>query len=236
MGPAERTVPCVRQLMEERGTPFRDGNLAPLEVVYQANTITRQQYESILREWDFERRADRNRDALDAMDEESALMDDRMVRSRVPKRFIRCSTDHTRVPTLDAGRWLYVCGNDVERVTRCACSHLKGWLAHHDFGTALFERSSSMLATFRDGEAADVMSRNSSVGLLLLSGLGAEYASEWAVSRLNELLDRRYGAMLPTIITTRHQPVELAQHLGNRSDVAESVIGLLRAQSVLVEV
>lgn len=47
--------------------------------------------------------------------------------------------------------------------------------------------------------------------LLVLDDLGREKATEWAVERLYVLLDHRYGACLPTVVTTNFGMDELAE-------------------------
>lgn len=237
MGPVERGLPSVFSLMRERGTPVADGHEIPYELVVRANTISERTYRAILSEWDNERRAERNRAAIDGMADEAAALDDRMSRSGVPRRFVGCSVDSTRNAALSRGAWVYVHGQDVGTVTTRACSILKGWLKAHPMDTARFERSTTILAALGSNGGDEMMARCSSAGLLLLSGLGAESASAWSMARLNDLLERRYGAELPMIVTTRHRPDALAAHLGSRGDTgnARGIVELLRSQSVLVE-
>lgn len=57
--------------------------------------------------------------------------------------------------------------------------------------------------------------------LLVLDDLGTESASPWAREKLFQLLNYRYQAMLPTVITTSHTPDELDPWLRTRMmDVA----------------
>ena len=51
--------------------------------------------------------------------------------------------------------------------------------------------------------------------LLVLDDLGAEQASDWQLSKLFEVIDTRAGK--PTIYTTNHNSMTLAEQVGNRN-------------------
>lgn len=231
MGPTERSLKSIIDLIHEYDANPKAGRPVPIEALYDANTITEEQYRQILLEQKEERRSyARGREAAD-MGSDSDALAERMARCGVPQRYVRCVVDRTSGSALADGRWLYVCGQDVERVTIKACGVMKAWLSDNTFGTALFERSTTLLSKVRESEV-DAVTRFSTMGLLLISGLGAENVTEWTASKLNEILDRRYGVPLPTIVTTRYQPSELAQRYGT---VADDIVGLLMRQSILVQ-
>ncbi len=52
--------------------------------------------------------------------------------------------------------------------------------------------------------------------LLVLDDLGTESASPWAKEKLFQLLNHRYQAMLPTVITTAHTPDQIDPWLRTR--------------------
>lgn len=232
MGPTERSLKSIIDLMHEHDANPKDGRPIPIEAIYDANTITEQQYRQILLEMQEERKAYARGKVASEMGSASDVLAERLVRSGVPQRFSRCVIDRTQSRAISDGRWVYVCGQDVDAVTSKACGLMKAWLSDNTFGTALFERSTTMMSKIRESET-DAVTRFSTVGLLVLSGLGAENVTEWTASKLNEVLDRRYGVPLPTIVTTRHQPSELAQRYGA---VADDIVGLLMRQAVLVQV
>jgi DNA replication protein DnaC len=65
----------------------------------------------------------------------------------------------------------------------------------------------------RDGEEA---SRARAVDLLLLDDVGGAKVSDWSRSRMLALIDTRWLAKKPTIVTTNLPEDQLAAHLGDR--------------------
>jgi hypothetical protein len=236
MGPTERSLRSTLDLIRDGGYDPRGGTPVPIEEIHAANFISKDQYLAILKEIEQDRRSFARRMAEEEMGAESEMLAGRLRRSGFPRRFVDAAIDRTRNAELAQGRWLYVQGGDVEAVTRKATSIAKGWLAEQQFGTVAFVRSTTMVSGLVGEGAADLMTRLCWTGLLVLSGLGAESASPWASSKVGEVLDVRYGAELPVVVTSRHRPDDLARHLGDRAD-AEGVRGimdLLRRQSTLV--
>ena len=68
-----------------------------------------------------------------------------------------------------------------------------------------------------------ILNKYSMVKTLFLDDLGAEKHSAWAVQTLFSLIDRRYGAMLPTFFSSNFPLDELAVRLDDRitSRIAE---------------
>lgn len=60
--------------------------------------------------------------------------------------------------------------------------------------------------------------------LLMLDDLGAHKGSEWVDERLYAIIDARYEAKLPTVITTNVPPPDMSKAIGDRlaSRIAES--------------
>lgn len=239
MGPTERGLKSVLDLMIEGDYAPKSGRVIPIEEIYAANCITYEQYQAILEEMKRERIARNRGMTADEMSGDSDMLADRMVKAKVPKTYIDCAVDTTKSKELASGTWVYVNGQNVDVVTRKACGLMKGWLRENPFGSALFERSTTMTAALRDlGNELEGISRFSSVGLLLISGLGAETPTDMTLSNLHAVLDTRAGNRMPTIITTRYQPSELAQHFGSRGNdgMARGLVKMLQEKSILVQV
>lgn len=239
MGPVESSLRSILDLIRDGGYKPMAGNPVPIEKIWEANTITDDQYLRILQEMKSEQHAWRNQQKMDEQGMESDMLAHRMTRAGVPQRYVNCPIDETQLSSLAQGRWIYVCGSDVDAVTRKACGLMKGWLRANQFGVALFERSTSFSSAFSGNfNGDDIMSKCTTAGLLLLSGLGSENATGYVCSKLWELLDRRFGGILPMIITTRHPPNELAAHLGDRGDTetAMGIVEMIRSQAVMVQV
>lgn len=237
MGPTERALRSTLDLMRDGGYSPRSGSPVPIEEIHAANLISEDQYRQILREMEEERRNFARRRTASEMGAESDALAGRMRRAMVPTRYQTCAIDVMHVDRLLAGDWLYFTGRDVDAVTMRACAAMKGWLSRKQFGTALFERTTSLLSAFRDGEV-DAMSRYAGVGLLLMSGMGSEPATDWALSKMGEVVNRRFGDGMPLIVTTRHDPSELAQHLSGRGNVgvADDILQQIRARATFVRV
>jgi DNA replication protein DnaC len=70
-----------------------------------------------------------------------------------------------------------------------------------------------------DSAAEELFARAKTVEFVVLDDLGAEQSSEWSVASLFSLVNARHGAGedLLTIVTTNLTPLELAEHLGERT-------------------
>ena len=79
---------------------------------------------------------------------------------------------------------------------------------------------SSVLKTYKD------------VPLLIIDDMGKEPATEWAVSKIYAIINARYEAYLPTIITTNYTDAELVRRLTPKdtgdSTTADATIDRLR--------
>jgi DNA replication protein DnaC len=69
---------------------------------------------------------------------------------------------------------------------------------------------------FEDKTYQQTLDRACKVRLLCLDDIGAEQPSDWKRSLFYELLNRRYEAQLPTIITTNWNLKQLEDHLTKR--------------------
>jgi DNA replication protein DnaC len=68
-----------------------------------------------------------------------------------------------------------------------------------------------------DGQdETDIIERHAKLSLLVLDDLGAEQATDWAVTMLYLIIDRRYRDLRPTIITTNLSLQEIEQRLSMR--------------------
>lgn len=52
--------------------------------------------------------------------------------------------------------------------------------------------------------------------LLVLDDLGMEKPSEWVIEQLSIIINHRYNAMRPTIITSNHSIVDIDMHMSSR--------------------
>ena len=70
------------------------------------------------------------------------------------------------------------------------------------------------------------------VPLLVIDDLGKEQPTEWAISRIYAIINARYEALMPTIITTNYSEAELLRRLtpkdSNDTTTADAAIDRLR--------
>ena len=71
-------------------------------------------------------------------------------------------------------------------------------------------------AGYKDEKAAPDMRKLKAAPLLVLDDLGAEKPTEWAIEQLFILINSRYEAELPTLVTTNCSTPELVERLGQR--------------------
>ena len=77
-----------------------------------------------------------------------------------------------------------------------------------------------------------VLNTYKEVPLLIIDDMGKEPATEWAVSKIYAIINERYEAYLPTIITTNYSDSELVRRLTPKdtgdSTTADATIDRLR--------
>lgn len=67
-----------------------------------------------------------------------------------------------------------------------------------------------------NGDEQEIIDNYSNLQYLVLDDLGAEKSTEWSITTLYLIIDRRYRDMLPTIITTNLTMEEIGQHISRR--------------------
>lgn len=85
-------------------------------------------------------------------------------------------------------------------------------------------------ATYGSNESeADVLGKLSRYQVLIIDDLGKEPPSDWVLSRLFSIVNARYEAMLPLIITTNYEKSKLIERLSKHgdSDTAEAIVSRL---------
>lgn len=62
-------------------------------------------------------------------------------------------------------------------------------------------------------DASDVLDAYTAASLLIIDDLGKEQATEWAIAKIYAIINARYEALMPTIITTNYSEAELIKRL-----------------------
>ena len=79
----------------------------------------------------------------------------------------------------------------------------------------LLDRIKETFAQRRTGEATegDILTTYKEVPLLIIDDMGKEPPTEWAVAKIYAIINARYEAYLPTIVTTNYTDSELVRRL-----------------------
>lgn len=86
------------------------------------------------------------------------------------------------------------------------------------------------------GDATAVVERCKSCDVLILDDIGKEKASQWAGSKLFEVINKRYNALLPVVYTSELDYGELLAWLSRHGDrkTAQSIVNRIREVSELI--
>lgn len=163
-----------------------------------------------------------------APDRESMLRS-RLARSGVPSLYLDVPPSVNVVKRVEDGRGLYLHGDVGVGKTWSACQICRAWAER---GREFLFRSSLDLLTAirstyegRESEAA-VMREFAEVPLLVVDDLGKEVPTAWALSKLFDIVNKRYESRLPTVFTSQYDPKrmgDLIARSGDR-DVAYAIV------------
>lgn len=209
----------------------RYGPSVPQDLVWAANTMSESEVRRALAE---DREATRAITSAGVASEEQRrqlALDEATAAAGIPARFARAPLDRRFSRRISEGRGLYVWGaTGGSGKTWAACAAVRGWIADGGRG-ALFCSSVGMIDDLRsamgDGRgSAAAVARYAGARLLVVDDVGKEAPTQWALSQLFEVADRRYGAMLPTVWTSQLSPAQLADRLASRGDqmTAQAVV------------
>jgi len=122
-------------------------------------------------------------------------------------------------------------------------SHLAmaiAWEWFEDGFSVLFTRVDDLLDELRRGyDDGSYHQRLESVrrrGLLVLDDLGTEHAKDWAGEKVDRIVDWRYSARMPLVVTTNAKSEELAPRVASRlADHSCSVVVQIDAEDYRTE-
>lgn len=125
-----------------------------------------------------------------------------------------------------SGASYYVCGPTGTGKTALICAMMKERsLAKAGYAKdCLFVTAEDMVDRIRDsfnrpdGTSFEdsLVTRYKTVQILAIDDLGADKPSEWTVSKISQIINYRYGMMLPTYISSNVEPGKLAENLSER--------------------
>lgn len=138
------------------------------------------------------------------------------------------------------GRGLFITG-----CVGAGKTYLASAIARHliDAGKSVrMATSADMLAAIQstfDNESSslDAIHAFGGASLLVIDDLGKESASDWSLSTLFQIVNMRYGAMLPTIVTSQYPFSKLIERFARRGDedTAVAIVSRLKETCTLIK-
>lgn len=137
---------------------------------------------------------------------------------RVPYETIKGYIDHLE-ENFERGRCIVMCGLPGTGKTHLAISVALDAISRGK--TAVYVTVSDLIARIRDtwgsGKTIDTIDLYASVDLLILDEVGVQAGTENEKNILFDVLNRRYGEMLPSIILSNLNQRDVARYLGQRT-------------------
>lgn len=171
-------------------------------------------------------------------EERDAAVAKALAKAGVPKRYRALEADFGFDDVLSGGTGLYIQGAVGAGKTHLACAVAKAFASSRLADTQVlpmvkadirFIASIDYLSRLKETYDASTGVAESSVvrsfaecDLLVLDDLGKDLPTEWAVNRIFQLLNARYGECLPTVITTQYTPEQLAKKFSRRADAVDA--------------
>lgn len=189
---------------------------------------------------DEEERQERQREADKAARWRQENIEELLRKAGVIKRYLRCSLENFEGPR-PSGTPSYLWGSVGAGKTHLAVGFLREALLKRGREAGRFIRAVDLFKeirdTFNEGSAESEMALlreyGAKVPLLVIDDLGTEKVTEWVEQTLYDLLDRRYGEELETIITSNLDPDRLADHYHNHGT---RLVSRIAAMGVVFEV
>jgi len=151
------------------------------------------------------------------------------VNAGIPQRYLRAVSDlGSCTGDVMAGRSLYLYGPYGSGKTRFACALAKSLIDKGVF--VRFVNSGHLMAEIKgiyDGRPTDALDKAYACRVLVLDDLGKEQPTEHSIAMLYELIDSRYMAGKPIIVTSNFARDELLARLGRDIATAESIVSRL---------
>ena len=159
-------------------------------------------------------------------------------RAGVPERYV--SLDHPLAAELadgmKNGQWAYLWGDVGTRKTTCAAAVAKRLAGgkRSVLMAPMYRILDEIQRSFHDG--GDPLGRYAEVRYLIVDDLGKRRPTGFVLDSLFSLVDQRYSAMLPTLVTTQYRPSDLVRRLAEQGDpdTAKAIVSRLRGGARVV--
>lgn len=174
---------------------------------------------------DLEAEADESRKVEAAKKRRFDGIETLLKRAGVMGRYLKCSLENF-VGKQPLSLPAYLFGPVGAGKTHLAVGYLREAILRDGEEVGRFIRAVDLFKEIRDtfseksarNERALLEEFGKSVPLLVIDDLGTEKVSEWVEQTLYDLIDRRYGEELDTIITSNLEPAALSAHYTNHGD------------------
>lgn len=140
-------------------------------------------------------------------------------RAEIPERYVDAPVPCTDLlRAVQAGRGAWVHGPNGTGKSAYAASALMGWLGGGERGLyAYAPEALRRIASEFDEDSEAYYERLCETPLLVLDDLGKEEPTERRASALSAVVDARWGAKLPTVVTSNFAPSEWVARMGGSS-------------------
>ena len=134
------------------------------------------------------------------------------------------------------GQWVYLWGDVGTRKTTCAAAVAKRLAGgkRSVLMAPMYRILDEIQRSFHDG--GDPLKRYAEVRYLIVDDLGKRRPTGFVLDSLFSLIDQRYSAMLPTLVTTQYKPSDLVRRLAEQGDpdTAKAIVSRLRGGARVV--
>jgi len=158
-----------------------------------------------------------NESQKDNQDIQKEILENKLTSTRIPRRFEGAESKDGKEIKDGNGYWFV--GAVGTGKTWQAVATLKKFVLNMQ-GTGLFVTVPDLLEEIRRGyndrSQGDFLDRVCTIGLLVLDDLGVEKQTEWVSEKLYQIINGRYNAMLPTVVTSNLSVENVEELLGQR--------------------
>lgn len=185
-----------------------------LEDVYKNNSMTWKELQALQAKYTEELHMESLKNFQDEQERKNKASYETALQAGIPQRYCSNALDTRYNKQFSEGKSLWLCGSVGVGKTSKASSILKGWLSEYRSGLMVSSVKflEDLKGQFQQSE------KYQTTKLLVLDDLGKEVPTEWALSQLFLLIDGRYGAKLPMLITSQYTPEGLINRLRGRGD------------------
>jgi DNA replication protein DnaC/primosomal protein DnaI len=170
----------------------------------------------------------------------------KLIRSGVKKRYLEATVDTTEAQQYmerfgsDDGRGLYIHGNVGTGKTYLASAMARMFV---DAGySVVLTTTLAMLEDIQDtygkeASSLDAVLRFASSDVLILDDFGKESASAWSASMIFQIVNYRYEAMRPLIVTSQYDLAGLEKRIARQGEYesARAIVSRLRQMCHVIE-